>query len=490
MNSGLFSTPAIASWMFFSTLVGCAVTIAALAGHDVLRISNRPTRWIWIGSIGIIAVLTIAAPFRDRAAKTISNPGTAELPQNFSNPANTLDDGRMMIVRVREAVIAPIVITLHRAQKVIAAAPATVFQVLVLSWVVGSLTLMMILVLSYRRMKKHVRELRHVQINGVAVRVSPATGPAVIGLVSPEIVVSEWLTRRPIHEQQLAVAHEVEHIRAGDPWVLVIACSVVALMPWNPVLWYCLSRLRLAIEIDCDRRMLHRGVRIENYGTLLIDISAIQRALPLVFAAFPGSHSHLERRLVAMTEHSVKSKLLRRVATAFIGTAALVAACESNLPTTAELQDMDAAAVEKRASDAGMLNGSPVQYVVDGKVVEASVANALTPEEIASISVAKGKPDMPSEIRIMTFHPSTAGAGAVTQTGAVETSTIRLRPTLEKRAFEGLLIVDGVIANASALSTISPDKIASMEVVKSGAATAKYRDPRAAKGVILITTKP
>jgi beta-lactamase regulating signal transducer with metallopeptidase domain len=488
VNGGLFSTPEIASWMFFSALIGCAVTIAALAGHDLLRISNRPVRWIWIASIGIIVALTIAAPFRNRAAGAMSDQRIVALPDGGANAANALDDGRTMIVRVRDAVIAPLALTLNRAQRVIAGAPVIVLQALVFTWAVGSLTLILVFFLSYRRMMKHVRELRRVEIDGVLVHVSPSAGPAVVGLLPPEIVVSEWLTKRPFHEQQLAVAHEMEHIRAADPWTLVVACSAVALMPWNPALWFCLSRLRLAIEIDCDRRMLQRGVRIENYASLLIDISAVQRAMPLVFAAFPGSHSHLERRLIAMTERTVSSKSLRRIATGFIGTAALITACESNLPTTAEVEHMDAAAVERRASVAGMLNGGPVQYVVDGKAVEAAVANALTPEKIFSVSVTKGKAGAPNEIRIATLDPS---AGQSVQRGGESApSTIRIRPAGEKSAFEGLLIVDGVIQNASTLNTIPPDRIASLEVMKSAAATAKYRDPRAAKGAILITTKP
>ena len=490
MSGALLSTPAIASWMFYSTLVGCAITIAALAGNDLLRISNRPVRWIWIVSIGIIVTLTVAAPFRDRAADKISVRSLIALPEGTSNASNVLEDGRIMIVRVRDAVIAPLAVTLQRAQNVIAGAPVILFQALILFWVVGSLTLIVVFVLSYRRTMKHVRELRRVEINGVVVRVSPSTGPAVVGLVPSEIVVSDWLTKRPLHEQQLAIAHEVEHIRAADPWILVAACSVVALMPWNPALWYCLSRLRLAIEIDCDRRMLQRGARIENYGSLLIDISAVQRSLPSVFAAFPGSHSHLERRLIAMTERSVNSKLLRRIATALIGSAALVTACESNLPTTADLEQMDVAAAERRAKVAGMINGEPVNYVVDGKSVDAAVANALTPDEIAAISVAKGKAGMPSKIQISMLPGSALEAGAMKQRRERVESTLRMRPAGEKSAFEGLLIVDGVIANASTLNTISPDRIASMEVMKSAAATARYGDPRAARGVILITTKP
>jgi hypothetical protein len=151
---------------------------------------------------------------------------------------------------------------------------------------------------------------------------------------------------------------------------------------------------------------------------------------------------------------------------------------------------MDAAAAERHANAAGMLNGSTPRYVVDGKTVDAPVANALTPAEISSISVAKGKPGTASEIRIITAATSSPATGATEQTGETANSTVRVRQPSDKSAFDGLLIVDGVIANASILNTISPDRIASMEVLKSEAATAKYRDPRASKGVILIATKP
>jgi beta-lactamase regulating signal transducer with metallopeptidase domain len=490
MNTAFFSTSVVASWMFYSVFVGCAVSVAGLAGHDLLRSSNRPVRWIWIASIGVIVALTIAAPFRNRSGEPTADRKIIAVPSSASSARSALDDRRTMIVRARDAVIAPLAAALHRTQTVIVGAPVIVFQALIVSWVVASLTLICGFVLSYRRMMKHVRGLRCVEINGIAVHVSHSTGPAVVGLFPSKIIVSEWLIKRPVREQQIAVAHEMEHIRAADPWVLVVACSIVALMPWNPVLWYCLSRLRLAIEIDCDRRMVQRGVRIEKYGSLLIEISAVQRAMPLVSVAFPGSQSHLERRLIAMTERSVNSKWTTRVATAFVGVSALLAACESNLPTTAEIQHMDAAAVERHASVAGMLNGAPAKYVVDGKTVDAAIANALRPDEIASISVAKGNAGMPSEIRITTLPTLSPKTTAIEQSGAPAASTIRLRQAKEKSAFEGLLIVDGVIANASTLNTISPDRIASMEVLKSEAATTKYRDPRAAKGVILITTKP
>ena len=68
-------------------------------------------------------------------------------------------------------------------------------------------------------------------------------------------------------------------------------------------------------------------------------------------------------------------------------------------------------------------------------------------------------------------------------------TAVRLRRSDNNKAFDGLLIVDGVITSSSALSSMSPDRIESVEVVKGDAANRLYNDPRAANGVIVIKTK-
>jgi Ca-activated chloride channel family protein len=59
----------------------------------------------------------------------------------------------------------------------------------------------------------------------------------------------------------------------------------------------------------------------------------------------------------------------------------------------------------------------------------------------------------------------------------------------DRSTFAGLLIIDGTVVDASQLKTLSPDRIESMEVIKGTAATSRYSDPRAASGVIVVTTK-
>ena len=58
----------------------------------------------------------------------------------------------------------------------------------------------------------------------------------------------------------------------------------------------------------------------------------------------------------------------------------------------------------------------------------------------------------------------------------------------DPRAFEGLLMVDGVRAPSTVMNSLRPDEIASIEVVKGEAAVTRF-GADAAKGAILVTTK-
>lgn len=62
-------------------------------------------------------------------------------------------------------------------------------------------------------------------------------------------------------------------------------------------------------------------------------------------------------------------------------------------------------------------------------------------------------------------------------------------PSAAAAGFDGLLVIDGVMAQAGVLRQINPDQIESVDVIKGRRALELYDDPRAANGVIRITTK-
>lgn len=281
--------------------------------------------------------------------------------------------------------------------------------------------------------------------------------------------------------------HELSHIAARDPLLLLVGCGALALMPWNPVAWFALARLRLAIECDCDRRVLSTGVPPRQYGQLLIAMSShvpryttvIGRApLALTSPAFSYHTSHLERRLRTMTSRPLQFIRTRRIGSTLLASVALLAACESQLPTAAELQNMDVKGVESRVAQVTKLDTTKVIYLVDGKQVSRAEANALPADKIMTVNVQGGKTPL---IRIGTkgVLPAAVMNGAPVRVVEVSGS---------KKPFTGLLIVDGKTVESSSLNAISPESIESIEVIKGEAAKAIYGEA-GANGVIKVTTK-
>jgi hypothetical protein len=297
-------------------------------------------------------------------------------------------------------------------------------------------------------------------------------------------------------------------------------------MPWHPALWFALGRLRLAVELDCDRRVLRQGIPAASYGALLIDLSALRTALPSAMPAFSCSGSYLERRLVAMTARRARFATSRRALGALVAIAAIATACESKLPTSAEINAMDASAAVKQASNAKLVDEGRVAYVVDDKTVSEEFAKAIPAGEIAEVRIVgkgsgrageilmrtKGSLLAKSADSVVAFEAKadgkvvrvqgmpivveqrTGAPGVMLRKSPESSAEIELPRTpvqgkpLEK-VFDGLLVVDGEIVTNGALDRINPETIATVEVVKGSAAKTRYSDPRAANGVIVVTTK-
>jgi len=81
-------------------------------------------------------------------------------------------------------------------------------------------------------------------------------------------------------------------------------------MPWNLPLWWQLRRLRCAIEVDCDARVLKAGHKLAVYGETLIAVGERQSRYIGSVAGMSESSSFLERRLKRMLRKPPKRKLL------------------------------------------------------------------------------------------------------------------------------------------------------------------------------------
>jgi hypothetical protein len=143
-------------------------------------------------------------------------------------------------------------------------------------------------------------------VAGASVYIAPDIGPAVVGLLRPRIVVPTWLTEASASHQAMVIAHEQAHLAGHDPQVLTVALFLLVLMPWNLPLWWQLHRLRCAIEVDCDARVLERGLDTRQYGEMLIDVSQRPSVYVGAVAAISESRSFLEERITIMVREPAK----------------------------------------------------------------------------------------------------------------------------------------------------------------------------------------
>lgn len=203
-----------------------------------------------------------------------------------------------------------------------------------------------------------------------------------------------------------------------------------------------------------------------------------------------------------MTTPFSRIAVVRAAGLGALGALALLAACDTRMPTSAEIDEMDVAGAEAQAERLALTSeGEDVTYLVDGVEVSAEEARALAPDRIATVEVVKAAGVEGGIIRLRTRSGPSLSADTLIIEGSKETASVTIRRVSHGKTgsgFDGLLIVDGVIVSPTVdgeaidllrAAGIDPSRIERIEVIKGAAASQVYDDPRAARGVIIVTTK-
>jgi len=457
-------------WMLYSIIAALSVVMAARAAEWFVRLLRRPARLVWVGAALLSIILAATAPLRARGVHS-------EMP-------STVDLSSLAIVRTG----------MQSVERHIPAHSLAPYVIGV--WCLCSLAMTLWFAGAYWRLRRARRSWPTVDLHGERVRLSPAMGPIVVGLVRPEIIVPRWVLDRPVHDQRTIVEHEASHLSAGDPVLLAAVCALVAVAPWNPALWMILARLRLAIEVDCDARVLRGGLSPLSYSSLLIDVA--ERATPTAFAAtgLAGTSSHLYQRILAMESRRSNRSFLRAAGVAMIGLAGLLAACEAKMPTAADIDHMDASSAERSAKLLGVVTrDSGLAWSIDGVASTEALAKAIPADSIVTLNVEKGegRPRVyvttKDGVRRATAGRVDSARWTIRHDGRVETASM-IREPLDAKSSQGepLLLIDGVRSDPSVLKTLDRNRIARVDVLKGELATSKY-GVDGIKGVIVITTK-
>ncbi len=299
----------IASWMLYTVAVGALLTVAALGLDRVAIARRRPTRIVWFSALVLAIVLPIG-----RAAVQLA-------PQ------------RTVGVRV-----IPFTITVQSPAMTTRASlwnRDNVDRALLFGWSVLSALLLFRLTRSVLTLRRTRGMWRSTDIDGTSVRLSKNVGPAVIGLRSMDVVLPEWILSLDAPLRAIVLCHEEEHRSARDPYLLFGAAIAVALVPWNPALWFQARRLRLAIELDCDARVLRAHPSTERYGMLMLTIAQRRSVGPTLFSPMLTEPTTLlERRIIAMRPATRRLARLTVYGGSALAVAAIAFACSLQSDTT------------------------------------------------------------------------------------------------------------------------------------------------------------
>jgi len=294
-------------------------------------------------------------------------------------------------------------------------------SVVAAAWILGSAVLALALVGAYRRLIADRPRWGHATIDGQAVRLSGDVGPAVVGVARTEVVLPRWVLEAGTGSRRLILLHEIEHLRAGDARLLFAGLVVAVAMPWNVFAWMQLRRLRLAVEYDCDERVLRRGVPVREYATLLFDASRDALKPHGLATAFVQFDSQLGRRIRKMTEKRQTPRYLPATVAGCAAAALVFVACQAPTPTEATFDDaaqptirLDKSHGELTAADKEALHGQLKEIGEDipfGETVLIESADGNTWEVDPNHNVLRGDEQKLAEFKKQ-VHESMLQEGA------------------------------------------------------------------------------
>ena len=492
----------------------------ALALERLVASTGRPRRFVWLAALALAALaLAVVIPLAGRTREP-----AAPAVQEATAAVTSLVKGEPVMDRwneVRTTLVPEGVQSGRTAALAWGAASLTVLAVLGV----------VLLTVAWRRRRWECR-----RVAGPQVYVSHGFGPALVGLLTPRVVVPAWVLRLDPAARDAIVRHEEEHARARDHLTLLCGGLVAAAFPWSPAIWWMCRRLRAAVELDCDARVLASGIGVANYGEVLLEAGSRSRRWWGFAPAMGHPESLLERRLKTMSEKQERPGVARAIALAGVAAGALVAACDIPVPTGLGDAIEEVIPVPQESRDGAPSDGTGGPYLaqwfvsdpaplvfVDGVRVERyedlpepvrrwSESGLREEELVESVEVMEGEAakglygeeGAAGAIRIITkerppgtatVEPSAGEPAQPAQDNLWGDKFSRMADTLPLIVIDGVPVNYPVVVNhtsidgwSRAVLGLDPADIESFEVIK-GANAAMILYGVAANGVIQITTK-
>ena len=311
------------AWMLTTVMFGAWLALVAASAQPIARVLGWSTRWIWCVALAVASLWPVLWQLAIRVLPSLADVAIA-MPAIAVAP-----DGAALLARSPAVAI------------------ALAGRVALGVWAIASALLAHRLVRSVLFVRRIRASAERRLLDGDAVLMTDGLGPATIGLRRRDVLVPRELLGLEVPLRRLVLRHEREHCDAGDPRLLFCAAIAVTLFPWNPALWLISRRLHLALEVDCDARVLASGADPTLYSRLLLMMA--QRRGPSALApTLATPPSHLERRIVAMRSRLNRPRPLQLTAAGAFVVLGVAGACSAGAPDAPRVVS---SAVQSRRAD-------------------------------------------------------------------------------------------------------------------------------------------
>jgi beta-lactamase regulating signal transducer with metallopeptidase domain/tetratricopeptide (TPR) repeat protein len=182
---------------------------------------------------------------------------------------------------------------------------------------------------------------------GVCARIA---SPVLVGIVRPLILLppaafSGWT----VDELEMALLHELIHLRRHDNLVNLWQCAVEALVFFHPVTWWLSAWVRLERERCCDRAVVGRTGKARPYAEMLATLAGASSSRAAVSAFAERPLVARIRTILNMEEKPMRLTLpegFGLVGAVFVAVSAALGTCASSVPAP----QIDAANRAKRSA--------------------------------------------------------------------------------------------------------------------------------------------
>jgi membrane fusion protein, macrolide-specific efflux system len=323
----------------YAIAVASALSVVGLCAERFARLHRLPRRAGWAAAMLLSVLLPVAMIYLAQPAEIrnvsvpvadLDDPYLNPEPADFAeSPAAHLPAQALPSAASQSAPAAPSAKLATGSTWKLPRPSDTLF---ITMWMATSSVLALYLLGANLLLRRRIKGWHNATVQDHKVLISEVTGPALLGAFSPRIVVPRWLLLQPHGTQALILQHEQQHVLARDALLIMAGLVAIVAVPWNLPLWWQWRRMRQAIELDCDARVLGAGAEANAYAEVLLAITQRSTRIPAGALAMSEPVHALERRIANLLPDAIRYARLQTVAVLLLAAAGAGAALALEAP--------------------------------------------------------------------------------------------------------------------------------------------------------------